>query len=302
MKSVLCFMVMIGMGWGSAPALRAQLSEEMPLRAPVVSREPAVVEKVSYRNNALDDRGFNRVIEDIEVPTLTVYHPAKSAHRGAAIVICPGGGYQYVVIDREGHMLARYFQQQGITAVVLKYRLPKPEEGSTGLPRPQQDALAAIEYVRANAEAWGINRNRVGILGSSAGGHLAGSTGIFGEGDSRPDFVTMLYPVVTLAGEHVHGGSRDRLLGANPSPEQLRAFSLEKNVKPGMPPYFLVHARNDKPVPPENSEMMAAALQEAGVPVELLLVQTGGHGFSTGRDAESARWKDQFLNWLDRLP
>ncbi|MEO7799063.1 MAG: alpha/beta hydrolase, partial [Opitutaceae bacterium] len=201
-------------------------------------------------------------------------------------------------------MIARYLQQQGITAVVLKYRLPDSDAPGDALPKPQQDALAAIQYVRNHAAEWGLDRRRIGVLGFSAGGHLAGSTAVFGQtaDGSRPDFVAMLYPVVTMIPPFLHAGSREKLLGLPPTPERIAKFSLEQRVVAAMPPFFLAHARDDKAVPYQNSEMLAAALRSAGVPAELLLVGTGGHGFALGRDADSSRWKDAFLTWLDELP
>jgi acetyl esterase/lipase len=158
--------------------------------------------------------------------------------------------------------------------------------------------------LRQRAPAWGINPRRIGIAGGSAGGHLAGSAGVFGAAadGSRPDFVCLLYPVVCLEGPYAHKGSRANLLGPNPPAERLAEFSLERRARADMPPYFFVHALDDKGVPPQNSELFAAALREKGVPAEVLLVATGGHGFGLGRDAESARWKEAFLAWLERLP
>lgn len=282
----------------------AQSVEELPLRPPLPTNTPPATEEVVYRFNQVDDRGFDRVIQKIAVPTLTVYHPAKSAHRGAAIVMCPGGGYSYVAIDREGYAIGRYFSARGITVAVLKYRLPAPDVTKEGLPLSQQDALAAVQLVRDRAKAWGVAPNRVGIMGGSAGGHLAGSVGILGDSanGSRPDFVALLYPVVCLDGPYVHKGSRTKLLGASPSPERVLEFSLEKRARAGLPPYFFVHAADDKGVPPQNSELFAAALKEKGVPADVMIVAMGGHGFGLGRDAESGRWKDAFLAWLDRLP
>jgi acetyl esterase/lipase len=291
---------------GLLAALRAagQVVEELPLRPPVASNAPQSVEEVVYRHNNYDDAGFNRVIQKIATPTLMVYRPAKIAHRGAALVVCPGGGYSYVAIDREGYALGRYFSARGITVAVLKYRLPDPEATRDGLPLSQQDALAAVQFVRAHAQEWSIDPKRIGILGGSAGGHLAGSVGILGDAanGSRPDFVALLYPVVCMDGPYVHKGSRTKLLGASPSPERVAEFSLEQRARAGLPPYFLVHARDDKGVPMQNSELFAAALKEKGVPAELMIVETGGHGFGLGRDAESARWMPAFLSWLDRLP
>jgi acetyl esterase/lipase len=282
----------------------AQTVEEIPLRAPLPSNTPPSIEEVVYRHNNYDDRGFNRVVQKVTVPTLTVYHPTGSARRGAAMVVCPGGGYSYVAIDREGHALGRYFSERGITVAVLKYRLPNPEVTKDGLPLSHQDALAAVQFVRERAKEWGVDPKRVGILGGSAGGHLAGSIGMLGEAanGSRPDFVALLYPVVCMDGPYVHEGSRTKLLGSTPAPERVAEYSLEKRARAGLPPYFLVHAKDDKGVPSQNSELLAAALREKSVPVELLLVESGGHGFGLGRGAESARWKDAFLAWFDKLP
>jgi acetyl esterase/lipase len=282
----------------------AQTIEEIPLRPPLPANPPPTTEEVVYRHNNYDDRGFNRVVQNVTVPTLHVYRPARPNPGGPALIVCPGGGYQYIAIDREGHALGRYFSARGITVAVLKYRLPEPEVAKEGLPRPQEDALAAIRVMRGRAGEWGINPQKIGILGCSAGGHLAGSAGIFGDDaiGTRPDFVALLYPVICMEGPHVHQGSRTRLLGANPGAARLAEFSLERRARPGLPPFFLVHARDDKGVPPENSELLAAALRRERVPVELLIVERGGHGFGLGRDEESARWKDAFLAWLERLP
>lgn len=277
---------------------------EYPLHPEGLIAPAKAPEEVIYRPRSLDDRGFNRVIQAISVPTLTVYHPDQPRADRAALVICPGGGYQYVVIDREGHALARHFQQRGFTVVVLKYRLPQPPHADGELPASQQDALEAIRFVRRHAPSWKVNSSRIGILGASAGGHLAGSTAIFGTVDdlSRPDFVVLLYPVVTLDGEPTHGGSRRNLLGEEPSAAQVAAFSLQLQVRADLPPFFLAHAKNDRPVPPENSRMLAAALQKVNVPVELFEPATGGHGFALGRSRESSEWPDRFIRWLDALP
>jgi acetyl esterase/lipase len=189
---------------------------------------------------------------------------------------------------------------------VLKYRLPEADTHAAGLPVAQQDALAAIKFVRARAAEWSIDPQRVGILGCSAGGHLAGSVGVLdtaAEG-TRPGFVALLYPVVLLDGPHVHQGTRTRLLGTMPSVERVAEFSLERRARTGLPPFFLVHAKDDKGVPVENSEQLASALRSKNVPVELMVIATGGHGFGLGRGAgsESDAWKERFLAWLDRLP
>lgn len=219
-------------------------------------------------------------------------------------MVIPGGAYYGIVIDREGHAVARYFQAQGLTVGVLKYRLPQPDTFAAGLPAPQQDALEAIRLMRRRAHDGNIPAARIGVLGASAGGHLAGSMAAFGRraDGSRPDFVVLLYPVVTLLPPWAHEGSRRDLLGPDVTPLRLREFSLEHAVQAGWPPFFLAHARDDKTVPIENSEVLAAALSRGGVTVELLAIATGGHGFSLGRGESSDRWKDRFLNWLDEQP
>lgn len=280
-------------------------AEEFPLRRPKASGEEAPVEQVVCRQGAYDDRGFNRVVRNVAVPTLTLYRAAHPAHNGAVLVICPGGGYEYVVVDREGAQLARYFQARGLSSVVLKYRLPgPPPEPGKGLPRPQEDALEALREVRRRAEEWGLEARKVGILGCSAGGHLAGSAAVLGSAadGSRPDFAVLLYPVVCMDGPWAHAGSRKNLLGAAPSEALCATYSLERRARPGLPPFFLVHARNDKAVPVQNSERLAEALRGAGVPAELTLAADGGHGFALGRGAESSRWPESFLKWLDALP
>jgi acetyl esterase/lipase len=282
----------------------AQTLEEIPLRPPLPAGTAPTIEEVTYRHTELDDRGFNRSVRSVTVPTVTVHRPARPDPRGLALVMCPGGGYGGIALDKEGHALGRYFAARGITVAVLKYRLPNPAQTPDGLPFSQQDALAAVRLLRSRASAWGLNPQRIGIAGGSAGGHLAGSVAILGDAadGSRPDFVCLLYPVVCFEGPYAHRGSRTNLLGANPPAARIAEYSLERRARAGLPPFFFVHARDDKGVPSQNSELFAAALREHGVPAEVLIVATGGHGFGLGRDAESGRWKDAFLAWLEKLP
>lgn len=285
-----------------AMILRGQTCEEFPLRPPDPAAKEPVAERVLFYPRGGDDRGLHRVVFDVAVPTLTVYRPAPEKNRGAAFVLCPGGAYHGVVIDREGHWVARYFQNLGYTVAVLKYRMPKPAEAGAGgeLPRSQQDALEAIRHVRTRAAEWGVDAGLVGIMGSSAGGHLAGSTAFLGNGSNgtRPDFVALLYPVVSMGEPIAHAGSRRNLLGPAPTPAQVERFSLEKQVRSGMPPFFIVHARDDDKVPVGHSRLLAGALERAGVPVKLIIYETGGHGFSLGRGPPSDGWKDAFVAWL----
>ena len=278
----------------------AQEMREFLLYPEIAPQKDAPPEEMIYIPVKLDELGFNRVVSKISRPTLMVYRPEPAKDRGIALVVCPGGGYASLVIDREGYALGRYFQQQGITVAVLKYRLPDPRADGLGMPRSQQDALAAIRFLRDHAAEWKLNRGRIGILGCSAGGHLAGSTAILGDaarGD-RPDFVGLLYPVVLMNGPWVHEGSRRNLLGSASRPERWSEFSLEQRVRSGLPPFFIVHAQDDPTVPVENSVQFAQALEKAGIMVELHVIEKGGHGFGLGRDPESRVWPEQFMAWL----
>jgi acetyl esterase/lipase len=283
--------------------VRADSVEEFPLRRGDTAA-PSNPEQIVYRTTVLDDHGFNRTIQHVAVPTVTVYRPATTGHRGASLVICPGGGYSQLVIDREDRAMGRYFQAQGIASVVLKYRLPDPAATKEALPWPQQDALEAIRYARRHAAEWGTDPRRVGILGSSAGGHLAGSMGFLGNAadGSRPDFVVLLYPVVSMAPPLAHMGSRLHLLGPDPAPERVAAFSLEQLARPGLPPFLVFHGKADRTVPVENSVQLVAALTKAGDSARLVLFDHAGHGFGLGVDPVTSSWKGEFLRWLDGLP
>ncbi len=259
-------------------------------------------EQITYREHDLDERGFNRIVSAISVPTLTVY-PAASAGRGAAaIVICPGGGYEYLAIDRAGHALARYFQQRGIVAAVLKCRLPATPLAPDAIPLAHQDAASAIRVLRAHAATWGASPERIGILGTSAGGHVAGFAAVFGgENKDRADFAALLSPVVTLEEPLAHRGSRERLLGPKPAPAEIARLSLERQIRPGLPPFFVAHAQDDTVVPPQNSERLVDALRRHAVPVEPLYVPTGGHAFSSEPHGWGLMWRERFIRWLDAL-
>ena len=235
---------------------------------------------------------------------LEVHRPAPDKAAGVAIVVCPGGGYIRHVMDREGYPIADWLTANGIVAVLLRYRLPE------GRPRVALlDAQRALRTTRARAAEWGIDPHRVGILGFSAGGHVASTAGThFDAGladaadpverqGSRPDFQLLVYPVVTL-GEGTHAGSKSKLLGPDPSPELVREFSNETQVTDQTPPAFLTHAIDDSPVPPGNSRNFAAALKAHGIPVEYLEFLTGGHGFNGCKGPLWEEWKERSLQWL----
>ena len=243
--------------------------------------------------------------EPVDIPTLTPYLPAKEQVTGAAIIVCPGGGYEHLS-DFEGGPVADRLNAMGITAFVLKYRLgPRYHH-----PAPLEDAARAIRLVRARAAEWKIDPQRIGILGFSAGGHLASTIGTHFDGgkpdsadpiervSSRPDVMILIYPVITMKAL-THGGSRKNLLGPNAPPDLLALLSNEEHVTKETPPTFLVHTMTDTSVPVENSLAFVAALRRAGVPFELHLYERGPHGFALGgKDPILTTWPDRLADWL----
>lgn len=240
-----------------------------------------------------------------DIPTLTPYLALKEKATGAAIIVCPGGGYQHLA-DHEGRPVAEWLNSIGITAFVLRYRLgPRYHH-----PAPLQDAARAIRTVRARATEWHIDPERVGILGFSAGGHLASTIGThFASGtsdapdpierlSSRPNLMILIYPVITMK-QQTHAGSKKNLLGPDPPPDLVALLSNEEQVTKETPPAFLVHTMTDAAVPVENSLMFATALRKAGVPFEFHLYERGPHGFGLGtKDPILATWPGRCADWL----
>jgi acetyl esterase/lipase len=239
-----------------------------------------------------------------DIPTLTPFLPTGKA-TGAAVIVCPGGGYTHLA-DHEGRPVAEWLNSIGITAFVLKYRIgPKYHH-----PAPLQDAARAIRIVRSRAAEWKIDPRRIGILGFSAGGHLASTIGThFDAGDStasdpiervssRPDVLVLIYPVITM-GQLTHGGSKKQLIGENASADLVKLLSSEEQVTKETPPTFLVHTANDAAVPVENSLRFAEQLRKFGVPFELHVYERGRHGFGLGGDDPIlSTWPARCADWL----
>jgi acetyl esterase/lipase len=236
---------------------------------------------------------------------LTVHLPDNP--NGAAVVICPGGGYGGLVTKGEGHGIAAWLNQHGIAGIVLEYRLP------AGRPYvPLLDAQQAIRTVRANATKWKLDPQKVGIIGFSAGGHLASTATVhfdLGEGkttdaiareSSRPDFSILIYPVISMD-VGVHRGSKKNLMGETPAAGLPEYFSTQKHVKAGTPPAFLAHAIDDKVVPIENSRMFYEAQQKAGLPTRLIELPSGGHGLNGYKGPSWDKWQAESLLWLKEL-
>lgn len=242
-------------------------------------------------------------------PAVTPYLPPADRATGTAVVIFPGGGYDHLATDKEGVQPARWLNSLGIAAFVVRYRLgPRYHH-----PAMLADAARAVRLVRASANRWGVDPHRVGVLGFSAGGHMASTVGThFDAGEpaaadpvdresSRPDFMVLAYPVVTMDARWAHRGSRANLLGESPPPDLVRSLSNEMQVRPDTPPTFVVATTDDRSVPVENSLHLYEALKDAGVPAELHLFETGRHGFGlAAADPVLSSWPAQCERWMRR--
>ncbi|MBN9384255.1 MAG: alpha/beta hydrolase [Chitinophagaceae bacterium] len=241
-------------------------------------------------------------------PTLKIYLPAKDKATGAGIVVVPGGGYHHLAMGHEGIEIAEKLNEIGVAAFVLKYRLPSDETMVDKEIGPLQDAQRAIQLVRQNAVQWGVDTARVGIIGFSAGGHLASTTGTHfnkvkidnpNNISLRPDFMILMYPVISFSDSICHRGSRENLIGKQPSPEKIREYSNELQVSPATPPTFLIHAEDDKTVMVANSLRFYEALQRNNVSAEMHLYPHGGHGFGLHNKTTNDRWFERMKTWLE---
>lgn len=249
------------------------------------------------------------IIHNISRPTLSIYLPPKGLRTGAAVIICPGGGYWIAAAGHEGADVAKKFTEIGIAAFVLKYRMPNEKTMRNKEIGPIQDAQRALQVVREGASKWGLKKDRIGILGFSAGGHLASTAGTHFQHayianpkgtNLRPDFMILVYPVISFADSIGHIGSRNQLLGKTPAPEKIREYSNEMQVTPQTPPAFLVHAKDD-PVKVQNSIVFADALKKNNVPVEMYLYESGGHGYGMYNKTSPVRWMDLVQQWMRRM-
>lgn len=274
----------------------------------VVCAEPLVIplwpEGVSgLKANATAEVEFDGRITNVHNPTLTMYAPEVAKSTGVAVVFSPGGGYVRV---GNGKGDARWLNSLGITAFVLKYRLD-----NYGHPAPLQDVLRAVRTVRSRAAEFGVRPDRIGVMGSSAGGHLSacaatmwdspeGKTGhALDAVSARPDFAALIYPVVTMEDPFVHKGSRRALLGDAPTPEQMQLLSIENQVRSNCPPFFLVATMADKSVPVENSLRLYQSLRNKGVPAEMHTYAAGAHGDTRNpKNGPTARWPERCEEWL----
>lgn len=268
------------------------------------------LQKVSDQQEKFVQEGIVR-ISNVQIPTIEVYLPTQQISTGEAVVIFPGGGYGILAYDWEGTDFAKWLNSQGIAGIVVKYRLPLSPSLTDPKEVPLLDAQRAIRLVRQYAESWKINPSKVGIMGFSAGGHLAATLSAsfahqlplekdaIDNLSARPDFSILVYPVISFQGAPTHGGSRKNLIGDPANPELIKRFSNELQVTANTPPTFLVHAQDDKAVPLENSLLYYQALHAKGVKAALHIYPTGGHGFAFGLGKEAVSgWREVLLGWL----
>lgn len=310
-----CYMQSIASVWGKLSTVQYRLKTAVAIVMiafiwinPMVTKAQEIINiysgvipgSITSNKTETKDAGLFRNVTN---PTLEVYLPEKEIASGTAVIICPGGSYAVLVYDGEGVSMAKAFQQKGIAAFVLKYRLPDNalmQDKSVG---PLQDAQQAIKLVRERATAWGIDPGKIGIMGFSAGGHLASTLATHFDKPQienttnisvRPDFQILVYPVISMQDALTHPDSRKNLLGANSTNEAQNLFSNELQVTKQSPPAYITHASDDKLVDVRNSIRYYEALQEKGIPVEMHLYQKGGHGFIF----KQKDWIDPLFLWL----
>lgn len=250
------------------------------------------------------------IVHYISQPTLTIFLPDKSRVNGTAVIICPGGGYWINSIVKEGFAVARKFNEWGVAAFVLKYRIPNDSSMMDKSIGPLQDAQRAIQLVRMHAGEWKVDPDKIGIMGFSAGGHLASTAAthfnhnyISNEKNInlRPDFAILIYPVISFQNDIAHTGSRDQLIGKDASKEMTDSFSNELQVNDRTPPSFLVQATDDDVVPVMNSIVFYEALIKYKIPAEMHLYKSGGHGFGMNNPTTNDQWMERCRNWMKSM-
>lgn len=267
---------------------------------PGAIEQPYYIEKALFENNTLVR------VHHVTEPTLSVFIPKEKKPNGMAIVICPGGGYAHLSIKKEGTDIATWLNTFGVTAFVLKYRLPSDSIMQQKSIAPLQDAQEAIRYIRRNADQWQLQKDKIGIMGFSAGGHLAATLSTqynkqVYQNDTisaRPDFSILIYPVISMEDELTHPGSKTNLLGNLPNSELVNDFSISKKVDKNTPPTFIVHATDDKSVSVTNSLLYYDALKTQNIQVALHLFEKGGHGFGMIQNGKQHIWTILLKEWL----
>lgn len=247
------------------------------------------------------------IIHKITKPTISIYLPPKEKANGTAVIIYPGGGYWIVAAGHEGADVAKEFNKVGVTAFVVKYRIPDSTTMINKEIGPLQDAQRAILYVRENAATWNIDKNKIGIMGFSAGGHLASTAGTHFKRSYidnpkntslRPDFMILCYPVISFTDSIGHIGSRDQLIGKSPTQKKIKEYSNELQITKEAPPTFLMHAKDDDAVNVKNTLLFAGALHANKVNNSYYLYDHGGHGFGLNNPTSTVKWMDKLEIWM----
>jgi acetyl esterase/lipase len=280
--------------------INTNAQEVLPLYKTIPNSKPSANRETVFNT----EQNF---INNVSVPTLTYYKPAKANAQKSAVIICPGGGYGMLAAGHEGKDVAVALNKMGITAFVLKYRLPSDSIMKDKSIGPLQDAQRALQMVRENAGKWNIDPAKVGILGFSAGGHLAATASTLFDTpvidnpkktSLRPDFTILIYPVISFTEVLTHMGSRENLIGKNASQKSIDLYSNELHVNATTPPAFIVHASDDDVVPVHNSIVYYEALLKNKVYSEMLIYPHGGHGFGMHNPTTADKWMDNLKNWL----
>ena len=272
---------------------------------------PGSISDPSYIEKIITTDGRITRCNNVVTPDLTVFLPAPEKANGAAVMICPGGGYGTLAFDHEGNAIAKWLNDNGVAGIILKYRLPSDQIMKDKSVGPLQDAQEAMRVIRRHASEWKIDPEKVGVIGFSAGGHLASTISthyaenvydVKDNTSARPDFSLLIYPVISMDTLITHRGSRNNLLGLKPGDDLVKRFSNELQITAGTPPAFLVHSSDDNAVPVMNSINYYKGLQKNKIPAELHIFQKGGHGYGLAPNGgtESA-WSGLCLKWLMQM-
>jgi acetyl esterase/lipase len=299
LKTITCFLIIFNIKSVNSQEIINLYNAEIPNSKPAPNNEKAELGK----------DGIFR-ISNVTVPSMSIYKPDKSVDNGTAIIICPGGGYRILAASLEGTDVAKELTKWGITAFVLKYRLPHDSIMHDKSIGPLQDAQRAIQLVRERAAEWNIDPEKIGIMGFSAGGHLAATASTrFSETvianpkntSLRPDFSVLIYPVISFNDEIANKGSKESLIGKNPNLQMVEKFSNELVAGTNTPPAFLVHASDDSPVPVKNSLAYYEALHKHKIYSFMMIYPKGVHGFGMNNKAIADKWMDNLKIWLSSI-
>ncbi|MFO7620600.1 MAG: alpha/beta hydrolase [Bacteroidales bacterium] len=269
---------------------------------------PGSVADAEYVENITTTEGRITRCERVTDPDLTVFLPPAEKANGTAVLICPGGGYSVLAFDHEGNAIAQWLNEQGIAGIILKYRLPSDRIMKDKSSGPLQDAQEAMRTIRRNAKKWNIDPDKTGVIGFSAGGHLASTLSthyaerVYDVKDNisaRPDFSLLIYPVISFDAAFTHMGSRNNLIGPDPGEEKVKHFSNELQITPDTPPAFLIHSADDKAVPVRNSISYFNGMQKYGIISEMHVFQKGGHGYGLApKGGTESSWPELCIRWM----